>query len=98
MLQLLVDDHLVAEQVTVPATEQVELIAVAKQFDTDRQMRIGNFGPISLDRATVAKAVMGMLRDGIDDAVRFGSADQLAIERLCAPESARTDFLSEGFR
>ncbi|MET3828307.1 hypothetical protein ABIC16_004062 [Sphingomonas sp. PvP055] len=27
----------------MPATEKVELIVIADQFDTDRQMRIGNF-------------------------------------------------------
>jgi len=97
MLQLLVDDHLVAEQIAVPATEQVELIALADQIDTDRQMRIGDFRSVFADRAAVAEAVMGMLRDGVDDAVRLRGADQLAIERLCAPEG-RGPILSDGFR
>ena len=64
MLQSCVDDHLVADQISMPATEEVELIAIADQFDTDRQMRIGNFRAVLPDRFVIAEAVMGILRDG----------------------------------
>ena len=76
MLQSFVDDHLVADQISMPATEEVELIAIADQFDTDRQMRIGNFRAVLPDRFVIAEAVMGILRDGVDDAVRLRGADQ----------------------
>jgi len=40
MFQLLVDDHLVGQQLAMSPTEQVELDTLADEFDTDRQMRI----------------------------------------------------------
>ncbi len=93
MLQSFVDDHLVADQISMPATEEVELIAIADQFDTDRQMRIGNFRAVLPDRFVIAEAVIGILRDGVDDAVRLRGANQLAIERLCPPEATRADLV-----
>jgi hypothetical protein len=97
MLQSFVDDHLVADQIAIPATEKVELIAITDQFNTDRQMRIGNFRAVLPDRFVIAEAVMGILRDGVDDAVRLRGANQLAIERLC-PQKRRGPILSDGFR
>lgn len=88
MLQLFIDDHFVAEQVTVSPAEHVELVTLADEFDADRQMRICRLRSILADRAVVAKAIMRVLGDGVDEAVILGGADQLAVERL-APHSVR---------
>ena len=47
MFQLLVDDHLVGEQVAMSPAEQVELVPLVDEFDTDRQVRIGYLDPCS---------------------------------------------------
>ncbi len=66
MLQLFVNYHLVAEQIAMPATENVELVTFADQLDADSQMRIGNLRSIFPDWAAIAEAVMHVLRDGVD--------------------------------
>ena len=88
MFQLLVDDHLVGQQLAMSPTEQVELVTLADEFDTDRQVRIGYLRSMLSDRAVVAEPVMGVLRDGVDDSVRFRCLDQFPVERL-APHSVR---------
>ncbi|MEG8038691.1 hypothetical protein QP166_04765 [Sphingomonas sp. LR60] len=93
MLQSFVDDHLVAEQISMPATEKVELIVIADQFDTDRQMRIGNFRAVLPDRFVIAEAVMGILRDGVDDAVRLRGARSAHDRAALPPEATRADLV-----
>ena len=39
MLQMLVDDHLAAEQVAMPLAEALQLAALADQLDAHRQVR-----------------------------------------------------------
>jgi len=97
MLQLFIDDHFVAEQVTVSPVEHVELVTLADEFDADRQMRICRLRSIPADRAVVAKAIMRVLGDGVDEAVILngdeavilGGADQLAVERLAPSQRAQ---------
>ncbi len=73
VFQLLVDDHLVAEQVAMSPAEPVELVAFADEFDADRQMRIGRLRSVLADLAVVAEPIVRVLRDGIDDAVWISS-------------------------
>lgn len=77
----------------MPATENVELVTFADQLDADSQMRIGNLRSIFPDWAAIAEAVMHVLRDGVDDAVRLRGADQLAIKRFRTPEATWADLV-----
>lgn len=78
--------------------EQVELVPLADEFDTDRQVRVGYLRSMLADRAVVAEPVMSVLRDGIDDAVRFGRLDQFPVERLGPPQRRlRLPIRSDGF-
>lgn len=73
VFQLLVDDHLVAEQVAMSPAEPVELVAFANEFDADRQMGIGRLRSVLADLAVVAEPIVRVLRDGIDDALWISS-------------------------
>lgn len=50
-------------------------------------------GTVESRRAAIAEAVMHVLRDGVDDAVRLRGADQLAIERFRTPVATWADLV-----
>ena len=71
MLDMLIDDHLVREELTLGRAEAFKFRTLVDQFDAYRQVRIADLRTTLPDLSTIRVAIVGVLHDGIQQALRL---------------------------